>query len=137
MVRKVPSARARAFSSLIARLTLQATILFACAMLAVAIASSIAVTDVIDARRLQWTLGILTLLGLLAVALATWKAAGRITQPLARLDEAADGSRPASTSRSEFAARTNWRGSPAASTRWPARSPSASSASHSSPSTTC
>jgi diguanylate cyclase (GGDEF)-like protein len=89
MVRKVPSARARAFSSLIARLTLQATILFACAMLAVAIASSIAVTDVIDARRLQWTLGILTLLGLLVVALSTWKAAGRITQPLARLDEAA------------------------------------------------
>jgi diguanylate cyclase (GGDEF)-like protein len=89
MVRKVPFARARSFSSLIARLTLQATILFACAMLAVAIASSIAVTDVIDARRLQWTLGILTLLGLLVVAVSTWKAAGRITQPLARLDEAA------------------------------------------------
>ena len=42
-----------------------------------------------DARKLQWSLGIMTLLGLLLVALATWKAAGRITQPLARLDEAA------------------------------------------------
>jgi diguanylate cyclase (GGDEF)-like protein len=31
----------------------------------------------------------MTLLGLLVVAFATWKAAGRITQPLARLDEAA------------------------------------------------
>jgi diguanylate cyclase (GGDEF)-like protein len=31
----------------------------------------------------------MTLLGLLAVAVATWRAAGKITQPLARLDEAA------------------------------------------------
>ena len=42
-----------------------------------------------DARKLQWALGIMTLLGLLLVALATWKAARQITQPLARLDEAA------------------------------------------------
>jgi diguanylate cyclase (GGDEF)-like protein len=42
-----------------------------------------------DARKLQLALGAITLLGLLLVALATWKAAGRITQPLARLDEAA------------------------------------------------
>jgi len=42
-----------------------------------------------DARKLQAALGAMTLLGLLLVALATWKAAGRITQPLARLDEAA------------------------------------------------
>src|SRR3954451_4787187 len=42
-----------------------------------------------DARKLQLALGFMTLLGLLLVALATWKAAGRITQPLARLDEAA------------------------------------------------
>ena len=42
-----------------------------------------------DARKLQLALGGMTLLGLLLVALATWKAAGRITQPLARLDEAA------------------------------------------------
>jgi diguanylate cyclase (GGDEF)-like protein len=42
-----------------------------------------------DARKLQWALAAMTLLGLLLVALATWKAAGRITQPLARLDEAA------------------------------------------------
>ena len=42
-----------------------------------------------DARRLQLALGVMTLLGLLLVAFATWKAAGRITQPLARLDEAA------------------------------------------------
>jgi diguanylate cyclase (GGDEF)-like protein len=42
-----------------------------------------------DARKLQLALGGMTLLGLLLVGLATWKAAGRITQPLARLDEAA------------------------------------------------
>jgi diguanylate cyclase (GGDEF)-like protein len=42
-----------------------------------------------DARKLQLALGVMTLLGLLVVGLATWKAAGRITQPLARLDEAA------------------------------------------------
>jgi diguanylate cyclase (GGDEF)-like protein len=42
-----------------------------------------------DARKLQWALAGLTLLGLLLVAFATWRAAGRITQPLARLDEAA------------------------------------------------
>jgi diguanylate cyclase (GGDEF)-like protein len=42
-----------------------------------------------DARKLQLALGLMTLLGLLLVAFATWKAAGRITQPLARLDEAA------------------------------------------------
>src|SRR3954447_15311379 len=42
-----------------------------------------------DARKLQLALGLMTLLGLLLVGLATWKAAGRITQPLARLDEAA------------------------------------------------
>ena len=34
-------------------------------------------------------LAVMTMLGLLLVALATWRAAGRITQPLARLDEAA------------------------------------------------
>src|SRR4051812_10586045 len=42
-----------------------------------------------DARKLQLALAVMTLLGLVLVALATWKAAGRITQPLARLDEAA------------------------------------------------
>ena len=42
-----------------------------------------------DARKLQLALGLMTLLGLVLVGLATWKAAGRITQPLARLDEAA------------------------------------------------
>ncbi|MEA3080379.1 MAG: hypothetical protein QOD54_47 [Sphingomonadales bacterium] len=42
-----------------------------------------------DARKLQLALGIMTLLGLVLVAFATWKAAARITQPLARLDEAA------------------------------------------------
>jgi diguanylate cyclase (GGDEF)-like protein len=42
-----------------------------------------------DAHKLQWALAALTLLGLLLVAFATWRAAGRITQPLARLDEAA------------------------------------------------
>src|SRR5947209_1646453 len=42
-----------------------------------------------DARKLQLALGAMTLLGLLLVGFATWKAAARITQPLARLDEAA------------------------------------------------
>jgi diguanylate cyclase (GGDEF)-like protein len=42
-----------------------------------------------DARKLQLALAVMTLLGLVMVAFATWKAAGRITQPLARLDEAA------------------------------------------------
>ena len=42
-----------------------------------------------DARKLQLALGVMTLLGLLLVGFATWKAAARITQPLARLDEAA------------------------------------------------
>jgi diguanylate cyclase (GGDEF)-like protein len=42
-----------------------------------------------DARKLQLALAVMTLLGLLAVAIATWRAAGKITQPLARLDEAA------------------------------------------------
>jgi diguanylate cyclase (GGDEF)-like protein len=42
-----------------------------------------------DARKLQLALAAMTLIGLLLVAYATWKAAGRITQPLARLDEAA------------------------------------------------
>src|SRR3954451_17742484 len=42
-----------------------------------------------DARKLQWALAVMTLLGLVLVGLATWRAAGRITQPLARLDDAA------------------------------------------------
>ena len=42
------------------------------------------------ARRLQLALAVMTLLGLALAALATWRAAGRITQPLARLDHAAE-----------------------------------------------
>ena len=42
-----------------------------------------------DARKLQFALAFMTLLGLVLMALATWKAARQITQPLARLDEAA------------------------------------------------
>ena len=42
-----------------------------------------------DARKLQLALGAMTLLGLLLVGFATWKAARQIVQPLARLDEAA------------------------------------------------
>jgi diguanylate cyclase (GGDEF)-like protein len=42
-----------------------------------------------DARKLQFALALMTLIGLLAAAFATWRAAGRITRPLARLDEAA------------------------------------------------
>jgi diguanylate cyclase (GGDEF)-like protein len=43
-----------------------------------------------DARKLQLALGVMTLIGLLLVAFATWRAAARITKPLARLDEAAE-----------------------------------------------
>ena len=42
-----------------------------------------------DARKLELALALMTLLGLLGVAVATWRAAGKITQPLARLDHAA------------------------------------------------
>src|SRR5690242_16351996 len=42
-----------------------------------------------DARKLQLGLALMTLLGLVLMSYATWRAAGRITQPLARLDEAA------------------------------------------------
>src|SRR4029079_7809983 len=42
-----------------------------------------------DARKLELALAVMTLLGLIAVAVATWRAAGKITHPLARLDEAA------------------------------------------------
>ncbi|MFL6751754.1 MAG: diguanylate cyclase domain-containing protein, partial [Sphingomicrobium sp.] len=42
-----------------------------------------------DARKLQLALGLITLIGLIIAAVAAWRAAGRITQPLARLDEAA------------------------------------------------
>jgi diguanylate cyclase (GGDEF)-like protein len=42
-----------------------------------------------EARKLQLALAAMTFLGLLLMGFATWRAAGRITQPLARLDEAA------------------------------------------------
>lgn len=42
-----------------------------------------------DARKLQLGLAIMTLVGLLLMSFVTWRAAGRITRPLARLDEAA------------------------------------------------
>jgi diguanylate cyclase (GGDEF)-like protein len=42
-----------------------------------------------DARKLQIALAAMTLLGLILVAYATWRAAGHITRPLARLDDAA------------------------------------------------
>jgi diguanylate cyclase (GGDEF)-like protein len=41
------------------------------------------------ARKLQIALGLMTLLGMALAAFATWRAAGRITEPLARLDHAA------------------------------------------------
>jgi len=42
-----------------------------------------------EAHKLQLALAIMTLLGLVLAAFATWRAAGRITEPLARLDHAA------------------------------------------------
>jgi diguanylate cyclase (GGDEF)-like protein len=41
------------------------------------------------ARKLQLALALVTLVGLVLVGFATWRASGRITRPLARLDEAA------------------------------------------------
>ena len=41
------------------------------------------------ARKLQLALGVMTFLGMAIAAFATWRAAGRITEPLARLDHAA------------------------------------------------
>jgi diguanylate cyclase (GGDEF)-like protein len=42
-----------------------------------------------SARKLQLALALITILGLALAAFGTWRAAGHITQPLARLDEAA------------------------------------------------
>ena len=42
-----------------------------------------------SARKLQLALGLITILGLALAAFGTWHAAGRITSPLARLDNAA------------------------------------------------
>ena len=91
-----------------------------------------------DARKLQLALAVMTLLGLRAGRARHLAAAARITQPLARLDDAAgrlaSGEhvqvRGARHRRARAARRT-------ASTKWSARSPSASSGSPSSPSTTC
>jgi diguanylate cyclase (GGDEF)-like protein len=71
------------------RLTVQSSLLFVGTMIAVWATLLTVVTGSADARKLQLALGVMTLLGLLLVAFATWRAAGRITQPLARLDEAA------------------------------------------------
>jgi diguanylate cyclase (GGDEF)-like protein len=71
------------------RLTVQSSLLFVGTMIAVWATLLAVVTGSADARKLQLALGVMTLLGLLLVAFATWRAAGRITQPLARLDEAA------------------------------------------------
>src|SRR5213593_2382178 len=82
----------RPFRSLRARLTVQSALLFAGA----ALAASAALLTVLAGgtapgieRKLQLTLAVMTFLGLILVAFATWRAAGRITQPLARLDDAA------------------------------------------------
>ena len=42
-----------------------------------------------SARKLQLALALITIVGLALAAFGTWRAAGRITRPLARLDEAA------------------------------------------------
>ena len=42
-----------------------------------------------SARKLQLALALITIFGLALAAFGTWRAAGRITQPLARLDDAA------------------------------------------------
>ncbi len=42
-------------------------------------------------RPVQWAVALIALLGLIVVVIATWRTAGRITRPLARLDAAAAG----------------------------------------------
>jgi diguanylate cyclase (GGDEF)-like protein len=82
----------RPFRSLSVRLTAQSALLFAAAMLPVALAVSTLVGETVPQAvetRLQVGLAAAALVGLLLVALATWRAAARITRPLARLDEAA------------------------------------------------
>src|SRR4051812_34276953 len=61
-------------------------------MLPVALAVSTLVGETVPQAvetRLRVALAAAALLGLLLIAFATWRAAGRITRPLARLDEAA------------------------------------------------
>ena len=41
-------------------------------------------------RPVQWAMGLIALLGLIVVIVATWRTARRITEPLERLDEAAE-----------------------------------------------
>lgn len=77
----------RPFRSLRARLTVQSALLFACAMLSVSAALSTLSTGH-GVSNLPLALASMSV-GVLIVAWATWKAAGRITQPLTRLDEAA------------------------------------------------
>jgi diguanylate cyclase (GGDEF)-like protein len=79
------------FRSLTARLTLQFALLYAGTMLAVSavLCALVGGSPSGVLSQLEWALAGMTLLGLLLVGFATWKAAGRITQPLARLDEAA------------------------------------------------
>src|SRR5215208_3154723 len=82
----------RRFRSLSVGLTVQLALLFVSTMFAVSVTLSMVLANSASSavvRQLQVALGAMTLLGLLLVSLATWKAAGRITQPLARLDEAA------------------------------------------------
>ena len=84
-----------------------------------------------DARKLQLALAAMTLLGLLLVAYATWKAASRITSHWPASTKQRGAWPRASQCRSRCAVRMSWRASPTASTKWSARSPSASSASRS------
>src|ERR1700750_1831515 len=85
----------RSFHSLSVRLTVQSVLLFAATMLTVGatLLSVILVSDsqevVRFASRQAEILAALTMLGLLATAIITWRAAGRIIRPLVRLDEAA------------------------------------------------
>jgi diguanylate cyclase (GGDEF)-like protein len=82
----------RPIQSMGVRLTAQFMLLFAGTMAAVSAVISTFIANCTSpavVRQLLLTLGAVTLLGLLFVVLATWRAARRITQPLARLDEAA------------------------------------------------
>jgi diguanylate cyclase (GGDEF)-like protein len=77
------------FHSLRTRLTVQAALVGVLTMFGVPAALVQLMVGGPEARVLQVALALIAFVGLLLMSIVTWRAAGRITQPLARLDEAA------------------------------------------------
>jgi diguanylate cyclase (GGDEF)-like protein len=79
----------RPFHSLRTRLAVHSALTFAATILAVAVVLTLFVDEQRDGWESLLAFAAMTSVGLLVMGFATWRAAGRITQPLARLDEAA------------------------------------------------